>query len=71
MRSIGKRNIKKLQTIVAEEMTRGRQLGYTPAQIKGCIEARIPAEWYDIWESAWSEIERIVDDEVWRVINTR
>jgi hypothetical protein len=58
MRSIGKRNISKLKTIVAEEKAKG-----IPG-LRDRVMARIPAEWYDIWESAWSEIQRVVEDEV-------
>ena len=61
MRSIGKVNIKKLKKIVEEEYKRHQN------NCRERIEARIHAEhedWYDSWESAWSEIERLVDDEL-------
>lgn len=71
MRSIGKRNITKLKALVAEEMSRGYTLGLTPLAIHDRIEARVPADWFDIWESAHDEIERVTSDEVFRILNTR
>jgi len=68
MRTIGKRNITKLKLIVAEEMSKGIP---DPNQVRDQIMQRIPDEWNDIWESAWSEIERMVSDEVWKILNSR
>jgi len=56
MRSIGKRNIAKLKQIIKEE----RQKGI--ASVDERIMKRVPGEWYEIWESAYDEISRIVDD---------
>jgi len=56
MRSIGKVNIRKLRKIVEEEHAKGE------ASVNERIRERIPAEWYDSWESAYSEIERLIDD---------
>ena len=62
MRSIGKRNIRKLQAITREE----RALGIPSVDDR--IKARIPAEWYDLWESAHDEINRVIDDERLRLL---
>ena len=66
MRSVGKVNIKKLKKIVAEEIKKHTTVwGGTDYQsIEEAVKARIPDEWYDIWESAWSEIERLIGDEL-------
>jgi len=56
MRSIGKRNIAKLKIIVIEEMAR-RQ----PDDMER-IKSRIPEEWYELWEGAYSEIDRLIAD---------
>jgi hypothetical protein len=66
MRSIGKVNIKKLNKIIEEEVKRPEI-----ADVKDRIEARIPSEWYDIWESAWSEIERLIQGGIWKERNKR
>jgi len=65
MRSIGKRNIKKLIAIVDKEYA------YNPTQeaLMHNIEAKIPAEWYDIWESACQEVDRIVYDRIMQLIH--
>lgn len=55
-RSIGKVKIKKLETIVRECYAAGKKDHDT------IIRDHVPAEWLDIWESAWSEVQRIVDD---------
>jgi hypothetical protein len=59
MRSIGKVNIRKLQKIVDEERTGG-----IPG-LQDRVLRRIPDAWYDIWESAYDEIHRLVDDMAW------
>ena len=66
-RSIGKINIKKLDKIIIEEYEKAPRYGKDINQIKNSIEARIPAQWYDIWESAWSEIERLISDKLTRL----
>ena len=59
-------NIKKLNRIIEEEVKRPDHFGdVSYADIKERIENRIPAEWFDIWESAWNEIERLVSDGIW------
>jgi hypothetical protein len=73
MRSIGAWKIKKLKVICKEELEkafgdgswrlRSNLLGMMGA-VKMSITDRIPNEWYDTWESAWSEIERLIDDEI-------
>lgn len=71
MRSIGKRNIRKLKELVQDEMAACRDQGVYPHVAKERIACRIPREWYDIWESAHDEIERIVSDEIWAILNAR
>ena len=64
MRTIGKRNIKKLRTIVQEEYDKRKAQFYMLDYevLSQAIRERIPDEWYDIWEGAYAEINRIVDD---------
>ena len=65
MRSIGKVKIKKLRKIVAEEFQRvegDRRMDTYGMNIRIRAVARVPSEWYDTWESAWSEIPRLIDD---------
>ena len=66
MRSIGAWKIKKLKKIAEEELAKSKIGKYswgTPLiTAKENIKARIPEEWHDTWESAWSEIERLIDD---------
>jgi len=68
MRSIGKVNIKKLNKMVAEEIKK-RTAPYgifegNYADVRSAVKENIPEEWYDIWESAYSEIERLIDDAI-------
>lgn len=74
MRSIGKRNIKKLQAIVKEEYNKKDLFGgsaYFGQNLRTQIESRIPEEWYDIWESAHNEIHRTVDDTITNLMYKR
>lgn len=64
MRSIGKVNIKKLDIIIKEEFDKAPKYERNLNRIKDNIEARIPGAWYDIWESAWSEIDRLISDKL-------
>ena len=72
MRSIGKRNIKKLQAMVIEEYNRKDLFGNVYGQnITAQVENRIPQEWYDIWESAHNEINRIIHDTITSIVYKR
>jgi len=62
MRSIGKRNIANLEKIISEEYAKDPSFQYGGSSTEDRIKARVPAEWYDVWESAWSEIERLISD---------
>lgn len=68
MRSIGKVNIKKLNKIILEEYKKEfdpENMMFSNRDCFSCIErirARVPDAWFDIWESAWSEIERLIQD---------
>jgi len=58
MRSIGKVKIKKLKAIVAKVYDNDMSCG------EDDVIAEVPTEWFDLWEGAWSEIHRIVGDEL-------
>jgi hypothetical protein len=69
MRSIGAWKIKKLKAIVQEECGRNmetyqwRDNTYEKGMaLRTRIKVRIPSEWYDTWEMAYAEINRLVDD---------
>ena len=64
MRSIGKVKIKKLKRIVQEEVEKERQdmFGVSWGLIRKNVSERIPEDWYDTWEMAYSEIARLTDD---------
>ena len=59
MRSIGKRNIKKLRAMVIREMPI-----VDSENVEERVERKIPEEWYDIWEGAGSEIDMIIFDTI-------
>ncbi len=62
MRSIGKVNIEKLNKIMDEEF-KPNLLGRLDFNfIRENIEKRVPCHWFDSWESAYNEIERLIDD---------
>jgi len=63
MRSIGKVNLRKLNAIIDDEARKKKGRAETVEAIKG----RVPGAWYDIWESAWNEIERAIDDRLWAI----
>jgi hypothetical protein len=65
MRSIGKYNIRKLEKITTEEIEKRRMPWGIIESYAGLDEAiidRLPVEWWDIWESADSEIRRLIKD---------
>jgi len=67
VRSIGKVRIKKLKAIVQEEakgIDAGSRFHYYGeyAVLVSRIRERIPEEWYDTWEMATQEIDRIMCD---------
>jgi hypothetical protein len=64
MRSIGKRNITKLKKIIKDELDNMNRFDQNYSAAKERIIAKLPAEWWDIWEMAHQEIHQIVDDEV-------
>jgi hypothetical protein len=61
MRSIGKVKIKKLKKIIADMYAVNHNV--TDQEVLD----QIPSNWYDTWESAWSEINRLVSDELWEL----
>ena len=65
MRSIGAWKIKKLKKIVDQTMgkyVKGTVFGEDWQSVESEIKAQIPADWYETWECAWSEINRLVND---------
>jgi hypothetical protein len=74
MRSIGKARIKKLQALVKQELARPERLCMgivCHLDARDEVMKRIPADWYDTWESAHTEIENIVDDVLMEFIYRR
>jgi len=64
MRSIGKAKINRLRKMVIEDIK-----GTIPEMRNfGDVHARVfdsvPSEWFDIWESAYTEIENIITEEI-------
>jgi len=64
MRSIGKVRIRQLRRIVAEEYSAANSWETSSQITRDQIEDRIPAEWYETWEGAWSEIQREIGDAI-------
>ena len=63
MRSIGKIKMRKLATIISEEVKRNTRNGtFNIDFVRAAVELRIPEDWYNTWESAHSEIERLISD---------
>ena len=69
MRSIGAIRKRKLLKIIQDEIDLQKaELFYSEfnginyPSLKVAIENRIPEDWYDTWESAWAEIERLTSD---------
>lgn len=64
-RSIGKIRIRKLKELVWKTAERYKPyLGINTFQCHEEIKTLVPEDWYDTWESAWSEIDRIIGDEL-------
>lgn len=66
MRSIGAWKIKKLKAIVLDTFNKNQQS--TASMIIDKIKAQIPNDWYETWECAWSEINRLIDDYIGNLI---
>lgn len=64
MRSIGKIKIRKLKAICKGKISQYAPLSMNSYQCAEDIKANIPEEWFDTWEGAWSEIQRLIDDEI-------
>jgi hypothetical protein len=65
VRSIGKKNIKLVKQLVAEEMKKANGLGcpdYSGVWDK--VIERIPPSVYNSWEMAHGEIDRIIMEEI-------
>jgi len=52
MRSIGKARIKKLVKMIKDN----------PELSRDEIMIKVPDSWFNLWESAWAEINRIIWD---------
>ena len=64
MRSIGKIKIKKLKELIKKEAKYFAPLSMNRYQCEESIKSNTPQEYFDTWESAYSEIERIINDEL-------
>ena len=64
MRSIGKIKIRKLRAMVRAEAQKWVPLSMNAFQCKEELMRQVPEEYLDTWESAWAEINRIIDDEL-------
>jgi hypothetical protein len=65
MRSIGKKNIKIVKAKTAEALRKRKDFTGsvgTYAGINEEIKTEIPCEFWDLWEGADSEINRIIND---------
>ena len=62
MRSIGKRNIELVKTYTREELAK-----VSDTNVSQKVYERIPQSVFDIWESSYQEIDRIIYDEVVRL----
>ena len=76
MRSIGKVKIKKLKAIIKEEFDNAKSnslMGFTSGidhkKLDQTVLDRIPVEWFDTWESAYSEIHNIIDDYTFELVS--
>jgi len=67
MRSIGKVNIRKLKAIISDEVSKMPKYDRDYRSIEEKVIERCPSEWWDIWEMAYQEIHRIIDDELSKV----
>ena len=70
MRSIGKRNIGKVQQLTREAIQRRKSvlgLQTTFSGIEEEVIEKLPVELWDSWEMADQEIRRIINDEIWRI----
>ena len=71
-RTIGKIKIKKLKALVHKVMEEEKHslFGWNPNynSIRYKVKDRVPEEWFDIWEMGWAEIDRIIDDEICKII---
>ena len=63
MRSIGKVNIKKLKRIIKSMTTRSIIGELSIPSVSEVID-RVPSEWFDLWEGAYTEIEGIIRDTI-------
>jgi len=72
VRSIGAIKIKKLKSIVKDVVDKTNDtFGIDFGNVVYKVEARIPKEWYNVWESAHDEIRRLVRDEVIEALHSK
>jgi len=57
-RTIGKAKINRIKALVKEFKAKG-----CPS-IREAVRAELPSEWWDIWEMADQEIDRVIWDEI-------
>ncbi len=58
MRTIGKENIKKVIRLTKRAVLDN----YVGSDVSDEVHSHIPEDVYDIWEGAYDEIERIIND---------
>ena len=61
MRSIGKRNINFIKNLVRKEKS---DPNWSRADIEENVMSAIPDEMFDLWEGAYTEIQRIIIDAI-------
>jgi hypothetical protein len=65
MRSIGAKYIKLVKKLTQEEMKKANGLGCPDYNgVRDSVLEKIPNNVFESWESANSEIERIIEDEI-------
>ena len=76
MRSIGKIKIKKLKAIIKEEFDNAKNstlMGFISdidhKKLDQTVLDRVPDEWFDTWESAYTEIHNIIDDYTFELVS--
>lgn len=63
-RTIGKVKIRKLKELVKEVYDNRDPYNWRGHFLHEAVKERVPEAWFDIWESGWAEIERIISDEL-------
>lgn len=70
-RSIGAVKIKRIKELIQCEAGKFQPLALNSYQLQEHVKSLIPESYFDIWESAWSEIDRVISDEISRIKYTK